>query len=581
MSGFFTELKRRSVVKIAIVYAVVAWLLVQVVTAVKAPLHLPPWFDTAVIVLLAIGFPIALIIAWAFERTPEGVRRTVKALPKTAPADGEPAEAPALEVPVDQESVAVLPFVNMSSDPEQDYFSDGISEELLNQLAKVHGLHVAGRTSSFQFKGHVGDIADIARKLKVAHVLEGSVRKAGDRVRVTAQLIRADNGYHLWSETYDRELDDIFAIQEDIAHAVTDALSITLGVGELKVGTRNVAAYDAYLAGCSRRSFGTPEGWSDSVRFLQKATTLDPEFVDAHVMLAMAARSMQAVSVDRLQEMAQVERDAVARASALAPDGPGVLCVLGTLHLYDEQVTEAGRQIEGAARRAPNDSLVLQTWAWFLGEVGRARDCMSAMRQLERIEPLSVSAGYWLGLAHEVANDLEAAATQYAKVGKAVGDVNAAAGPALAVALTRGDQAEIESGIDKVLANDLGVAGHEELTAAMRDHLDDPAGALDVLRDYVADIDRWSPLMRSVVALWASYFGDDALALEAYRSLRGSRGGSALWLTMWRPLHRNMRQLPGFKDLLRDIGIADYWHETGYWGDYVRPVGEDDFECFG
>jgi TolB-like protein/uncharacterized membrane protein YhdT len=200
MSGLFTELKRRNVFKVAIVYAVVAWLVAQIVSVINEPLHLPDWFDTAVIVLLIIGFPIAVILAWAFDLTPQGIRRT-----GASPVSEDEAETTASsQVPppqpvVDEQSIAVLPFVDMSPDRDQEYFSDGISEELLNQLAKVRDLHVAGRTSSFHFKGHTGDIADIAAKLKVAHVLEGSVRKAGNRVRVTAQLIKAENGYHLWS----------------------------------------------------------------------------------------------------------------------------------------------------------------------------------------------------------------------------------------------------------------------------------------------------------------------------------------------------------------------------------------------
>ena len=263
--SFFNELKRRNVFKVGIAYVVVAWLVAQVLQLVFESFGTPDWVMKTVLVLLATGLPFALFFAWAFEMTPEGLKResevdrsqsithetgqklnytiiavlvlalgyfaydkfvltsgrdaalveaTTQAISEQVVTEEAPSES--------DKSIAVLPFVNMSSDEEQEYFSDGLSEELLNLLAKIPELRVAARTSSFSLKGKELQISEVGEILKVAHVLEGSVRKAGNQVRITAQLIQAEDGYHLWSETYDRSLDNIFAIQDEIAAKVVD-----------------------------------------------------------------------------------------------------------------------------------------------------------------------------------------------------------------------------------------------------------------------------------------------------------------------------------------------------------------------
>src|SRR5262249_49718051 len=229
--------------RVALGYLVVGFGLIQGAGALEQALNLPSWFDTVVTVLLGIGFPIALILATSFEISLDGVHR-VGAAPSTHQA------APAARSAPHAASIAVLPFVDMSPGKDQDYFSDGLAEELLNQLAQLKGLRVAARTSSFAFKGQHTDVKQIGEKLGVGNVLEGSARKAGNKLRITAQLIKASDGYHRWSNTFDRELDDVFAIQEDIARAVADALQITLGMNQstlLPGGTTNLEAYDLYL----------------------------------------------------------------------------------------------------------------------------------------------------------------------------------------------------------------------------------------------------------------------------------------------------------------------------------------------
>jgi TolB-like protein len=325
---FYTELKRRNVFKVAIVYSAVAWLLLQVSDTLGPALHLPDWFVSAVAFLLIIGFPVAIVFAWAFDLTPEGLKRETKtdrAAPEAAQtasklnhmvvvamvlalgyfvvdefvfdAEWETAGAPtgdqvAQQRPVEIEpanpdnSIAVLPFVNMSSDAEQEYFSDGLSEELLNLLARIPDLKVAARTSSFSFKGKDLPIPEIASRLNVAHVLEGSVRKYGDQIRVTAQLIQADNGYHLWSETYDRRLDNVFQIQEDIAVAVAEALKITL-LGEApKMRKTDPEAYQLFLEGQYLKHQISSGPLNRAVDAFRKAVEIDPSYAPAWAELA-------------------------------------------------------------------------------------------------------------------------------------------------------------------------------------------------------------------------------------------------------------------------------------------------------
>lgn len=326
--SFFTELKRRNVLRVAIAYAVVAWLLLQVSDTLVPALRLPEWFHSGVALLLILGFPVALLFAWAFEMTPDGLKKErdidqSQFIAKVAgrkldfviigllvvalgyfgydkfvlePSRDTSGSATAVQVAKQQpaeielarvdNSIAVLPFVNMSSDEEQEYFSDGLSEELLNLLARIPELKVAARTSSFSFKDKNLEIPEIASRLKVAHVLEGSVRKHGNQVRITAQLIQADNGYHLWSETYDRQLDDIFQIQEDIALAVVGALRVTL-LGEVpKTRKTDPKAYQLFLEGQYLKRQISSDSLNRAVEVFKQAVEIDPAYVPAWAELA-------------------------------------------------------------------------------------------------------------------------------------------------------------------------------------------------------------------------------------------------------------------------------------------------------
>jgi TolB-like protein/Tfp pilus assembly protein PilF len=329
MPGLFEELKRRNVFKVGTAYVVLAWLLAQVTDIFLEPFGAPEWVIKTILLLLIIGFPLALLFAWAFELTPEGLKKEkdvdrsqsithetgqklnlaiifilVLALgyfaidkfvlePQRKVETAQQTEPPpAAPVPSSEKSIAVLPFVNMSEDTGNEYFSDGISEEILNSLAKVKDLKVAGRTSSFAFKGRDQDLRQIGDALGVNHILEGSVRKSGAKVRITAQLIQVEDGFHLWSETYDRELTDVFAIQDEIANAILQQLKAQLLEGGQVAVTSARAdseAYDLYLLARQRMYERTGPTIASAAELLDRAIAIDPDYGPAYAQRGIAA----------------------------------------------------------------------------------------------------------------------------------------------------------------------------------------------------------------------------------------------------------------------------------------------------
>ncbi len=312
--SFIKELKRRNVIRVAIAYAIAAWLLIEITATTFPILKLPDWSVTLVTVLVLIGSPLALILAWAYELTPEGLKKEkdVDRSQSITHVTGRKLDFIIITVlvlalgyfaydkfllqPVSdsqqmaKKSIAVLPFVNLSSDQDQEWFADGLTEEILNSLARTPDLLVASRTSSFQYKGRSEDISTIAAALGVAHVLEGSVRRGGDRLRVTAQLIRARDGFHLWSETFDRDPQDVIAIQESVAIEIATALETAMDPEALQkmvsTGTASVAAYESYLEGLALEGTlgetGNVENWEEALQAFERAVAIDEDFALAH-----------------------------------------------------------------------------------------------------------------------------------------------------------------------------------------------------------------------------------------------------------------------------------------------------------
>jgi adenylate cyclase len=311
LKQFLVELRRRRVIRVVILYAIAGWVIIQVASTVLPRLNVPDWSVTLVIVLIGLGLPLAAVLAWAFDVSDAGIRRTgvpdagSEAAQRTPvfgtpprPIEPEPVSKAALRAASPdasspdggRRSIAVLPFVNMSGDPGNEYFSDGISEEILNLLTKLPKLRVSSRTSSFAFKGKEFDMPAVAERLGVGTILEGSVRRAGDRVRITAQLIDTKADSHLWSESYDRKLEDVFAIQDDIAHCIVTALRVTLTPTERLAiqytATSNPQAYDFYLRGRSYYNAMTKRGFTHALTLYQEAIERDPNYALAFVGIA-------------------------------------------------------------------------------------------------------------------------------------------------------------------------------------------------------------------------------------------------------------------------------------------------------
>lgn len=339
--SFIRELKRRNVFRVGIAYAVIAWLILQLSDVLISLLNLPDWMGRAVIFVLVVGLPVALILAWAFELTPDGIKRDHD----TTPSDSKvliggrkldfviigalvialgyfiwERQQPPVSTTIHDRSVAVLPFVNMSSDQEQEWFADGLTEEILNSLARTPDIMVAARTSSFAYKGTNEDIRSIAEALGVAHILEGSVRRGGDALRITAQLVRAADGFHLWSETYDRPFTDVIEIQEEIALQIANALETAIDPQALAAmvssGTRSVAAYEAYLTGNGlyerSRSSGNRDVLLDALTEWETAVEIDPEFARAHGKIA-DFWSRQLLANDIFSDLTDLSREELER----------------------------------------------------------------------------------------------------------------------------------------------------------------------------------------------------------------------------------------------------------------------------
>jgi len=318
MRAFLNELRRRKVLKVGIAYLVAAWLVLQLADVIFPAMRLPDWSISLVLGILVVGFPLALVLSWVFDFTPGGFERTGDRSAKEAQEDAS------AEQGASGPSVAVLPFADLSPDHDNEYFADGLTEELLNVLSKAGGMRVASRTSSFAFKGRNADIRTVSEKLNVGHVIEGSVRKSGNLLRISGQLIEAATDSHLWSGTYDRELDDIFAIQDEIASQIARALQVQLAPNRLtRPATENVRAYDMFLRGNGYfRNLGI-QNTRRAIEMHEKAVEIDPEFDRAWAAIAVSNATLALLfMVEGEHRTAAIEAAHVAakKAIELAPD---------------------------------------------------------------------------------------------------------------------------------------------------------------------------------------------------------------------------------------------------------------------
>jgi TolB-like protein len=422
--SLLAELQRRKVFKVGAAYLVVAWLAVQAASIAFPTFEAPPWALRVFILLCLLGFPLALVMAWIFDATPEGVKvdargtgtkrvfgsaavlvvlalgwyfygqpafRRAETAKAAAIAASVAAAAPAVAT-APEKSIAVLPFVDMSENHDQEYFSDGIAEELLNRLAQFPDLSVAARTSAFQFKGKNLDVADIGRQLRVAHVLEGSVRKSGTRLRITAQLIDSRTGYHLWSETYDRDAADIFKVQDEISDAIGDALEARLGTGA--AGSRPVSvdpqAYDDYLQGRALMARRLGDNLKLAVAAFDRAIARDPGYSAAHSGRAFASllKPLWGVAPDPAAAMAAA-RGSAEKALQLDPKNAEAYMVRGTVAGFTYDFTTASADLDRALALAPGNVDVLNMDGDFRLSAGQLAAAERDKRLAMALDPLS------------------------------------------------------------------------------------------------------------------------------------------------------------------------------------------------
>jgi adenylate cyclase len=414
MRGFIEELRYRNVFRVATAYIVAGWLIAQAADLAADAFNAPDWVMKMLIVVLLIGLPVAMFLAWAYELTPEGVKRA-EDLPEDMPQNPrsksqlnritlialvvavawlgwDKLQRPAAEVT--DKSIAVLPFVNMSDDPGNEYFSDGLSEELLNMLAGIEELRVTARTSSFAFKNEEIDIPTIAQRLNVANVLEGSVRKSGNHIRITAQLIDAASGYHLWSETYDRTLDDIFEVQDEIAAAVVDALRLSLLGDEPRVRQTTPEAFSAYLQALHFYQQRTQDSYLKSVQYAQQAVDFDPEYVPAWTLLG-ASYSNLALTGDLLAEESYLMAlTAVERALEIDADFALANSARAWIAMsYERDFATAAAFFRRAEELAPGNSIILGNKAILALILGHTDSAIELTTRSIELNPISTT-GY-------------------------------------------------------------------------------------------------------------------------------------------------------------------------------------------
>ena len=377
MKRFFAELKRRKVYSIAVGYIVFGAGLIQVVTSVFPSFDFPAWSTRLVIVAIALGFPIALILSWFFDLTRYGIARTPDLI------DIKRATTPS------EHSIAVLPFIDLSPAKDHDYFSDGIAEEILTALSKIDNLRVAARRSSFWFKDRQADLGEIANKLNVAHVLEGSVRRDDNRVRVTAELIDARGGFTIWSDTFEREMQSIFALQDEITRAIVDTLKLKLAIAP-QSQARSLAAYDSYLQGLFYSDKSTEEALRKSLEYFGDALKKDPRFGRAWTGIAKSWLWLADAYVPPLEAYSKV-REAALNALKIDKDDAEAHVYLGeTKRILDWNMDGAAREFCRAVALDPKSTPSNYFSAAFWAARGEREDALKYLQRTATIDPASL-----------------------------------------------------------------------------------------------------------------------------------------------------------------------------------------------
>ncbi|MGB5291755.1 MAG: hypothetical protein WBN41_09945 [Lysobacterales bacterium] len=598
---FLGEMKRRNVFRIGMAYIVAAWVLIQVGDIIATNYGAAPWVMGVVITFVVAGFPIALFFTWTFALTTDGLRKEsdvlkfdkltrtsghkldyitmallavvvgmvsldrympVPAGQETVTKPVQVSAEPEPEPVIAENSIAVLPFVNMSAEPNQDYFSDGLSEELLNVLTNVDGLVVASRTSSFAFKNDTRNIRQIARALRVANILEGSVRKVGDRLRITAQLIDTRNDRHLWSDSYDRDMDDIFQIQDEIANAIVSALTTELGIGleavSVDSATSNLDAYDLYLKG--RELFIARVNLPTSWQLLEQATSLDPKFARAWEALA-AVRSV-ATSWNRGDG---VDHDSLALAAArraleIDPDLSMAYAVIGMKH----QITGDGyigaiKNLDTAIKNNPKNATA---WLWrgiIFRDLGYTEQSIADFEQCLKIDAGYMLCSRYLASSLLYQDQIEAAIAEFERTFQF--NFRALEDQFVSYYVHSGQRnmAYLVAALDLA---DYKYAPVKDWIKALENPME----------DHTAGVERFNQ--------WASTYNIDVCDLDniaiAFRQDECLLEPESTGL-IWHPDAAYFRKTPAFKELV-NTRLKNYWQENGH-PPQCRVLDDGNYSC--
>ncbi len=617
LTGILSELKRRNVIRMAGLYLVGAWLLTQVAATLLPVFEAPGWVMKTLVGILAVGFIPAMIFAWVFELTPDGLKRDADVVPSEsiAPQTAQrmnrliaallvlavvyfgvdkfvlapKREASLVETTsktvaaktvasidaqnnkINPRSIAVLPFEDLSPGKDQEYFSDGMAEEILNVLAKVDSLNVASRTSSFQFKGREVGIPEIAKQLKVRHILEGSVRKAGSTVRITAQLIDTQTDRHLWSETFDRPLTttNIFTIQDEIANAIVKALGQSMAAtADAKISvaaiTDNLSAYELFLQ--ARPMFAARYDLDKADALLTRAVEQDPNFANAWEMRA----ALQFLMVDygyssaKLVEVEQQALEFANRALAINPNSATAIASIAQLkrNAADELRARGDYSaIIAAYKRAlaidPKNTSAMNWLGNTYRSLGDMNSALAMYSRCAQIDPFYVPClGNQMNALSDLSRDAEALAVYYRALDAGMPNISANLGLLAKHGLE--NEFKLQTGSADML---FGWRRHGELYEAYR-HPEKNH------QELIADIRSFNQKSGNLL--------DDNLATLLVPIGANDRMGESI--IMWDPTLSRYRQTAAFKTQIRGSGVLDYWHKHGF-PPQCKPVGNDDFEC--
>ena len=597
------ELNRRKVFKVGAAYLVVAWLAVQAVSIGFPAFDAPPWVLRVFILVAMLGFPAVLVMTWAFEVTPQGVKADTAAPgTKRVVASavglvalalawyfyGQPAirrettqavPAAATTPAIPTKSIAVLAFTDLSPKHDQEYFSDGVAEEILNALAQVKDLKVAGRSSSFHYKGRNEDIRTIGKALGVAHVLEGSVRSQGNRVRITAQLIRSADNFHVWSHAYDGELTDVFELQERIARAITEELQVALQGKQktrlVKVTTASPEAYALYLQASDIFNRRDGKRLPDAIAQLEQAVKLDPSFARAHSRLAVVNGISAIYRPDDAEALYTAARREAQKAIALDGTLAEPYAALGRIFGDQRRYIDEREAFTRALALDANDTNALFWYATSLIEVGYTRQGAQVLDRVLKIDPLLPNALGWRGAAYFYAGDV-GQAERLMQLARDTGLAHAGLQLSM-VAAKRGDRNEAARQLaDGFRALDTGMsAGAPEILAAGV-HGDAAARtrALALIDDYLANKPaRISGAVPHVLIK----LGKPALALRLVQD-RPTANDSMSFPLLWSPFGRDARRLPAFTEFTKRSGLTRLWDAYGA-PDLCRRTGAGEYAC--